>query len=70
MDAEQFEKLHASINRLAAATLATAVIGSMTKKPTLKEVQDAFNDCFMIVNPTPGTTQQDAFQQRLDKREW
>ena len=45
MDAEQIDKLNASLNRIAAATLATAVIGSMTRKPSLKEVQAAFNDC-------------------------
>ena len=69
MDAEQFDKLNASLNRIAAATLTTAVIGIMTKKPSLKDIQATFNDCYMIVNPTPGTNQ-DTFQERLDKPEW
>ncbi len=70
MDEEQFSKLKISLDRIAAATLATAVLNRMVKKPTLKETQSAFNDCFMIVSPELGTTQQDTFQARLDKVEW
>jgi len=70
MDAEQFDKMHASLNRIAAAVLAGAVINVTGRKPSLKEVQTAFNDCYMIVNPTPGTQQQTSFQERLDKKEW
>ncbi len=70
MDASQFERLHGAINRIAAATLAVAVVSSMTRKPTLKEIQSAFNDSMMIVNPELGSTQQDSFQERLDKKEW
>lgn len=70
MDDEQFAKLKNSLDRIAAATLATSVLNRMVKKPTLKETQSAFNDCYMIVNPELGTSQQDTFQARLDKVEW
>jgi hypothetical protein len=70
MDADQFEKLYNALNRMAAATLATSVVASMTRKATLKEIQSAFTDCLMIVNPADGTEKQDDFQKRLDKKEW
>jgi hypothetical protein len=70
MDNEQVEKITLSLNRIAAATLAVSVINGLARKPTLKEVQTAFNECYMIVSPELGTEKQDAFQARLDKREW
>lgn len=70
MDTAQLDKIYAALNRVAAATLAAAVIRGITRKATLKEIQDAFNDCYMIVNPSHGTTEQEAFQERMDKREW
>jgi hypothetical protein len=70
MDAEQFDKIYSSLNRIAAALLTTAVTDSMTRKPTLKELQTVFNDCYMIVNPMTGTDAQATFQERINKKEW
>jgi hypothetical protein len=70
MDPEQFDKLIASIHKIAAATLTATLVESMKKKMTLKEMQTAFNDCYMIVHPTPGTKEQTDFQERIEKRGW
>lgn len=70
MDPEQFAKINDSLNRVAAATLVAAMLSSAPRKPTLKEVQTMFNDCYMIVNPSLGTEQQNTFQERIDKKEW
>ena len=70
MDADQFDKLHKSLNRIAAATLASSIINMSARKPTLKDAQMMFNDCYMIVDPDTGSDQQNDFQARLDKKEW
>jgi hypothetical protein len=70
MDPEQFDKIHDSINRIAAATLTAAMLAGIARKPSLKDVQTMFNDCYMIVNPAMGTVRQNDFQERIDKKEW
>lgn len=70
MDDEEFGKVYTSLNRIAAAILTASIINSGTRKPTLKEVQTTFADCYMIVDPALGTEEQNSFQERLDKKEW
>jgi hypothetical protein len=68
MDSEHFEKIILSLNRIAAATLAASIIEAAARKPTLKEAQTAFNNCYMIVAPELGTKKQTDFQENLDKK--
>ncbi len=70
MDADQLEKIVTSLNRVATATLTATMINNLGRKPTLKDIQTIFNDCYMIVDPAVGTQQQSDFEQRINKKEW